>query len=76
MHTPVVDLVHRPVDFVLIANTFHGVPDKPRLRMRSGGNPATRWVIRHRKLASASARRNNRARQATWAEDRDADDAK
>lgn len=27
----VVDLVHRPVDFVLIANTFHGVPDKTRL---------------------------------------------
>ena len=27
----VADLVHRPVDFVMIANTFHGVPDKPRL---------------------------------------------
>jgi ubiquinone/menaquinone biosynthesis C-methylase UbiE len=25
------DLVKRPVDFVLIANTFHGVPDKLRL---------------------------------------------
>ena len=27
----VAELVGRPVDFVLIANTFHGVPDKPRL---------------------------------------------
>ena len=27
------DLVRRPVDFVLIANTFHGVPDKPRLAL-------------------------------------------
>lgn len=27
----VADFVHRPVDFVLIANTFHGVPDKMRL---------------------------------------------
>jgi ubiquinone/menaquinone biosynthesis C-methylase UbiE len=27
----VAQLVRRPVDFVLIANTFHGVPDKPRL---------------------------------------------
>ena len=27
----VTQLVRRPVDFVLIANTFHGVPDKPRL---------------------------------------------
>ena len=27
----VADLVRRAVDFVLIANTFHGVPDKPRL---------------------------------------------
>jgi SAM-dependent methyltransferase len=27
----VADLVQRPVDFVLIANTFHGVPDKLRL---------------------------------------------
>jgi ubiquinone/menaquinone biosynthesis C-methylase UbiE len=27
----VADLVRRPVDFVLIANTFHCVPDKPRL---------------------------------------------
>lgn len=27
----VADLVRRPVDFVLIANTFHGVPDKRRL---------------------------------------------
>ena len=27
----VAELVQRPVDFVLIANTFHGVPDKPRL---------------------------------------------
>jgi SAM-dependent methyltransferase len=25
------ELVRQPVDFVLIANTFHGVPDKPRL---------------------------------------------
>ena len=24
-------LVHRPVDFVFMANAFHGVPDKPRL---------------------------------------------
>src|SRR5262249_35673300 len=27
----VVDFVHRPMDFVLMANTFHGVPEKPRL---------------------------------------------
>jgi ubiquinone/menaquinone biosynthesis C-methylase UbiE len=27
----VAELVRRPVDFVLMANTFHGVPDKPRL---------------------------------------------
>ena len=27
----VANFVHRPVDFVLIANTFHGVPDKLRL---------------------------------------------
>ncbi len=27
----VAELVRQPVDFVLIANTFHGVPDKPRL---------------------------------------------
>jgi SAM-dependent methyltransferase len=27
----VAELVHRPVDFVLMANTFHGVPDKPQL---------------------------------------------
>ena len=27
----IADLVRRPVDFVLITNTFHGVPDKPRL---------------------------------------------
>ena len=27
----VAELVGRPVDYVLIANTFHGVPDKPRL---------------------------------------------
>jgi ubiquinone/menaquinone biosynthesis C-methylase UbiE len=27
----VAELVSRPVDYVLIANTFHGVPDKPRL---------------------------------------------
>jgi SAM-dependent methyltransferase len=27
----VVELVHGPVDFVLMANTFHGVPDKLRL---------------------------------------------
>ena len=27
----IADLVKRPVDFVLIANTFHGVPDKLRL---------------------------------------------
>jgi ubiquinone/menaquinone biosynthesis C-methylase UbiE len=25
------DFVRRPVEFVLMANTFHGVPDKPRL---------------------------------------------
>ena len=27
----IADLVRRPVDFVLMANTFHGVPDKLRL---------------------------------------------
>jgi SAM-dependent methyltransferase len=27
----VANLIHRAVDYVLIANTFHGVPDKPRL---------------------------------------------
>ncbi len=27
----VAELVRRPVDFILFANTFHGVPDKPRL---------------------------------------------
>ena len=27
----IAELVSRPVDYVLIANTFHGVPDKPRL---------------------------------------------
>jgi SAM-dependent methyltransferase len=27
----VAELVDEPVDFVLMANTFHGVPDKPRL---------------------------------------------
>jgi SAM-dependent methyltransferase len=27
----VAELVQLPVDFVLMANTFHGVPDKPRL---------------------------------------------
>jgi len=27
----VAELVSCPIDFVLIANTFHGVPDKPRL---------------------------------------------
>ena len=27
----VADVVPRPVDFVLLANTFHGVPDKVRL---------------------------------------------
>ena len=27
----IADLVDRPVDFVLMANTFHGVPDKARL---------------------------------------------
>jgi SAM-dependent methyltransferase len=27
----IAELVGRPVDYVLIANTFHGVPDKPRL---------------------------------------------
>jgi SAM-dependent methyltransferase len=27
----VAELVHRPADFVLMANTFHGVPDKFRL---------------------------------------------
>jgi SAM-dependent methyltransferase len=27
----IAELVRRPVDYVLIANTFHGVPDKPRL---------------------------------------------
>lgn len=29
----VANFVHRPVDFVLIANTFHGVPDKLRLAL-------------------------------------------
>jgi ubiquinone/menaquinone biosynthesis C-methylase UbiE len=27
----IADLIRRPVDFVLMANTFHGVPDKPQL---------------------------------------------
>jgi SAM-dependent methyltransferase len=27
----IAELVSRPTDYVLIANTFHGVPDKPRL---------------------------------------------
>jgi SAM-dependent methyltransferase len=39
----VAELVQQPVDFVLMANTFHGVPDKPRLArsvatiLKSGG---------------------------------------
>ncbi len=38
------ELVKRPVEFVLMANTFHGVPDKPRLAstvaaiLKSGGS--------------------------------------
>jgi SAM-dependent methyltransferase len=30
----IAELVNRPVDYVLIANTFHGVPDKLRLARR------------------------------------------
>jgi ubiquinone/menaquinone biosynthesis C-methylase UbiE len=51
----VVDLVHRPIDFVLIANTFHGVPDKPQLAcavaaiLRPGGQFAiVNWHRRPR----------------------------
>jgi ubiquinone/menaquinone biosynthesis C-methylase UbiE len=32
----IADLVRRPVDFVLITNTFHGFPDKPRLARAAG----------------------------------------
>jgi ubiquinone/menaquinone biosynthesis C-methylase UbiE len=43
----VADLVRRPVDFVLIANTFHGVPDKPRLARAVAKilKPGGRFVI-------------------------------
>lgn len=51
----VVDLVRRPVDFVLIANTFHGVPDKPRIAgavaaiLTPGGHFAVvNWHLRPR----------------------------
>jgi SAM-dependent methyltransferase len=51
----VAELVDRPVDFVLMANTFHGVPDKPRLAraaatiLKSGGRFAVvNWHQRPR----------------------------
>jgi SAM-dependent methyltransferase len=51
----VAELVRRPVDFVLMANTFHGVPDKLRLScgmasvLKSGGRFAIiNWHRRQR----------------------------
>ncbi len=51
----VAELVKHPVDFVLMANTFHGVPDKPRLAsgvatiLKSGGTFAVvNWHHRAR----------------------------
>lgn len=50
----VAELVRQPVDFVLIANTFHGVPDKPGLAhgvaatLKPGGRFAV--VNWHRRL--------------------------
>jgi len=51
----IAELVRQPVDFVLIANTFHGVPDKPRLArgaaaiLRPGGHFAiVNWQRRPR----------------------------
>ena len=50
-----VELVRRPVDFVLIANTFHGVPEKDRLAravaamLKPGGRLAVvNWHRRRR----------------------------
>ncbi|MER8443427.1 class I SAM-dependent methyltransferase [Mesorhizobium sp. M1066] len=40
-------LVPRPVDFIFMANAFHGVPDRPRLAraVRATLNPAGRFAI-------------------------------
>jgi SAM-dependent methyltransferase len=70
----VADLVPQLVDFVLMANTFHGVPDKPRLARRCH-HPETGWALCCCQLAPAPARRNNRAWSTARAKDRDADDA-
>jgi SAM-dependent methyltransferase len=42
-----VSLAGRPVDFVLLANAFHGVPDKPRLArsVRDALKPGGRFAI-------------------------------
>ena len=50
-----------PVDFVFLANAFHGVPDQPRLvRSVRGGLEAVR-TFRHRQLAQAAACGNKSA---------------
>ena len=49
----------QPVDFVFLANAFHGVPDKPRLAGAVKDTLKPLGTVRHRQLASARARRNN-----------------
>jgi SAM-dependent methyltransferase len=43
----IAELVNRPVDYVLIANTFHGVPDKLRLgsRVAEALKPGGRFAV-------------------------------
>ena len=43
----VATLAREPVDFVFLANTFHGVPDKPRLAraVRAALKPSGRFAI-------------------------------
>jgi protein-L-isoaspartate O-methyltransferase len=41
------DLAHRPIDFVFMANAFHGVPDQPRLAqtVRKTLKPGGRFAV-------------------------------
>ena len=57
-------LVDRAVDFVFLANAFHGVPDKPRLATAVATRAEARWPLRYRELARAAARGNDGAGRA------------
>jgi SAM-dependent methyltransferase len=63
----VAELVDRPVDYVLIANTFRGVPDKPRLargvaaiRKPDGRFAVINWHRRPREQTTAGQPRGPR----------------